>query len=45
MAINVKVMRRPVRKSSYIRATLKGMALTFRHMVDPKKVTIVGSVQ
>ncbi len=34
MSINVKVMRRPERKSSYIRATLKGMALTFRHMTD-----------
>ena len=37
-------MKRPVRKSSYIRATLKGMALTFRHMMksagDRSEVTI-----
>src|SRR5207342_2210482 len=32
MAIGVKVMRRPEREMSYLRATLKGMALTFRHM-------------
>ena len=44
MAATVKVMKRPVRKSSYIRASLKGMALTFRHMVraagDRSEVTI-----
>jgi NADH-quinone oxidoreductase subunit I len=32
MAIGVKVMRRPERENSYLRAALKGMALTFRHM-------------
>ena len=30
MAIGVKVMRRPEREVSYIRATLKGMTLTFK---------------
>ncbi|HYR07492.1 MAG TPA: NADH-quinone oxidoreductase subunit I, partial [Longimicrobium sp.] len=44
MAAKVVVMKRPVRKSSYIRATLKGMALTFRHMAksagDRSSVTI-----
>ena len=44
MAANVVVMKRPVRKSSYIRATLKGMSLTFRHMMksagDRSEVTI-----
>jgi NADH-quinone oxidoreductase subunit I len=34
MAAKVKVMKRPARgQNSYIRATLKGMALTFRHMM------------
>ena len=32
MAIGVKVLQRPAREVSYIRATLKGMSLTFRHM-------------
>ncbi len=32
MAIGVKVMKRPEREVSYVRATLKGMALTFKHM-------------
>ena len=36
MAIHVKVMKRPERQVSYIRATLKGMALTFKHMFEPK---------
>ncbi|HEU4699718.1 MAG TPA: NADH-quinone oxidoreductase subunit I [Gemmatimonadales bacterium] len=36
MAIGVKVMRRPEREVSYVRATLKGMALTFKHMFQPK---------
>src|SRR5206468_915274 len=44
MPANVKVMKRPVRKSSYIRATLQGMALTFRHMTraagDRSKLTL-----
>ena len=36
MAIGVKVMKRPEREVSYERATLKGMALTFKHMFEPK---------
>jgi NADH-quinone oxidoreductase subunit I len=32
MAIGVKRMRRPDREVSYLRATLKGMAVTFRHV-------------
>ena len=32
MAIGVKVLERPAREVSYVRATLKGMSLTFRHM-------------
>jgi NADH-quinone oxidoreductase subunit I len=40
MAINVRVMKRPERTSSYLRASLRGMALTFRHLVNPQKVTI-----
>jgi NADH-quinone oxidoreductase subunit I len=44
MAATVKVMRRPKRESSYLRASLKGMALTFRHMLasagDRSTVTI-----
>jgi NADH-quinone oxidoreductase subunit I len=32
MAIGVKVLKRPEREASYVRATLKGMALTFKHM-------------
>ena len=41
MAATVKVMRRPEPgKTSYLRAALKGMALTFRHMVKPDKVTL-----
>ena len=39
MAINVKVMDRPVEQVSYVRATLTGLAHTFRHLVDPHKVT------
>ena len=40
MAINVKVMKRPEReRTSYLRATLSGMALTFRHMINPVKLT------
>src|SRR5690606_39457618 len=35
MAITVRVMERPAeRETSYLRATLKGMALTFRHLVS-----------
>ena len=40
MAIGVKVMKRPERQVSYVRATLKGMALTFRHLVNPQKETL-----
>ena len=36
MAIGVKVMQRPAAEVSYIRATLKGMALTFKHMLQPR---------
>src|SRR6185369_13018761 len=36
MAIGVKVLERPPREVSYVRATLKGMALTFKHMFEPK---------
>ena len=36
MAIGVKVMHRPVREVSYLRATLKGMVLTFKHMFQPR---------
>jgi NADH-quinone oxidoreductase subunit I len=39
MAIGVMVMKRPEREASYVRATLKGMALTFKHMFE-KKVTM-----
>ena len=40
MSINVKVLERPVGQVSYVRATLKGMALTFKHLIDPHKVTV-----
>ena len=41
MAISVKVMRRPEPgRTSYMRATLKGMSLTFKHLVRLKKVTL-----
>ena len=40
MAITVKVMDRPVGEVSYVRATLKGLALTLKHLVDPHKVTV-----
>ena len=36
MAIGVMVMKRPAREASYVRATLKGMALTFKHMFETK---------
>jgi len=36
MAIGVKVMERPDSGVSYVRATLKGMALTFKHMLQPR---------
>ena len=34
MTIKVKVVERPVEDVSYIRATLKGMALTVKHLFD-----------
>jgi NADH-quinone oxidoreductase subunit I len=37
MAINVKVVDRPVDQVSYIRATLKGMATTFKHLVSGRR--------
>ncbi|HEX6630894.1 MAG TPA: hypothetical protein VF048_07370, partial [Gemmatimonadaceae bacterium] len=40
MAITVKVLDRPVEQVSYVRATLKGMAHTFKHLVHPHKVTL-----
>jgi NADH-quinone oxidoreductase subunit I len=40
MAINVKVMERPIGEASYVRATLSGLALTLKHLVDPHKVTV-----
>lgn len=36
MAITVKTLARPEAESSYVRATLKGMALTFKHLISPK---------
>src|SRR5687767_15801445 len=40
MAITVKTMRRPQAKTSYLRASLRGMALTFKHLINPEKVTL-----
>ena len=40
MAIGVKVMNRPLERVSYVRATLKGMVTTLKHLVDPHKVTM-----
>jgi NADH-quinone oxidoreductase subunit I len=37
MAIGVKTVRRPEANTSYLRASLRGMALTFRHLVRPNK--------
>src|SRR5439155_308098 len=31
-----KVIKRPTKQTSYLRATLKGMALTFSHLLRPK---------
>jgi NADH-quinone oxidoreductase subunit I len=39
MAIQVKVLDRPVEQVSYVRAMLKGMALTFKHLTNTHKVT------
>ena len=39
--VTVKVLERPEPgRSSYLRSALKGMGLTFRHMVSPTKVTL-----
>jgi NADH-quinone oxidoreductase subunit I len=42
MAIGVKVLERPIAQTSYVRASLQGMALTLRHLLRPmsEKVTI-----
>ncbi len=42
MAITVKTMKRPEQDVSYLRATLKGMALTFGHLFR-KSVTMASS--
>ena len=39
MAINVKVLERPIEEVSYMRATLKGMARTFKHLFEQKVTT------
>ena len=40
MAIRTTVMQRPeVQETSYLRAALKGMSITLRHMFRPKKIT------
>ncbi|MSR36620.1 MAG: NADH-quinone oxidoreductase subunit D, partial [Gemmatimonadetes bacterium] len=37
MAVTVKVMERPEPgRTSYLRAALKGMGLTFKHLLTPK---------
>src|SRR5438309_4657166 len=40
--INVKVLERPTAQTSYVRATLTGMALTLKHLLRPmsEKVTV-----
>ena len=40
MAIGVKVLHRPVEEVSYLRATLSGLGHTFKHLIDPHKVTL-----
>ena len=39
MAIQVKVLERPMEQTSYVRAMLRGMAITFKHLMNPHKVT------
>ena len=40
MAITTKVLKRPEAvETSYLRAALKGMKITLKHMFNPKKVT------
>jgi NADH-quinone oxidoreductase subunit I len=36
MTIGVKILKRPTGQTSYVRATLKGMALTLSHIMRPK---------
>ncbi len=36
MAIAVRTLRRPEAESSYVRATMKGMALTLKHLFEKK---------
>ena len=36
---DVKVVQRPEAGGSYVRAAMKGMGVTLRHMVNPRKVT------
>ena len=36
MAIGVKGLERPIEQTSYVRATIQGMALTFRHLFREK---------
>lgn len=40
MSIRVKTVQRPIAEASYIRSTLSGLATTFKHLVDPHKVTM-----
>jgi NADH-quinone oxidoreductase subunit I len=42
MAIGVKVLERPIKQTSYVRATAQGLALTLKHLLRPMsdKVTI-----
>ena len=41
MAVQVKLVRRPEAGStSYLRAALKGMAITFKHLVKPGSVSL-----
>ena len=41
MAVTVKVLDRPEPgRTSYLRSALKGMGLTFKHLVSPRKVTL-----
>ena len=39
MAIGVKVVERPIEQTSYVRATVKGMANTLKHLFQPKQTT------
>ena len=39
MSIGVKVVERPIEQTSYVRATLTGMAHTLKHLFTPEKVT------